>query len=319
MCDCDRLIKAIDNYIQKADDGLTDALKAEGYAEPEKTVKYISNIEDAVADALVNERDFVLKAASGAVDLETFAKAIWPGVKLTDELAEKLEQVFAEQLAEFMPEYVEVYLQQSDKELMLNEVSKKTTGWVKTWSKELGEIMKLNSHTEIENILTKGLDDGNSIAEFTQAILDSGIRDEYFKARRVAITEVLRAHSVAQEEAIQQSPAVESKGWRHTGSYRNTPRQNHVDMDGKVVPKAEPFTLEGADGRTYHPMYPRDSILPPSESVNCHCIHQPIVNADILGLSLEERKKLQAEAVADMDDAWEKELNAKNKAKAGIE
>lgn len=319
MCNCGRLIKAIDNYIKKADDDLSDALKAEGYAEPEKTVKYIGNIEDAVADALVNERDFVLKAASGAVDLETFAKAIWPGVKLTDELAEKLEQVFAEQLAEFMPEYVETYLKQTDKELILNEVSKKTTGWVKTWSKELGDIMKLNSHTEIESILTKGLDDGNSIAEFTQSILDSGIRDEYYKARRVAVTEVLRAHSVAQEEAIQQSPAVEFKEWRHTGSYRNTPRQNHIDMDGQVVPKKEPFTLTGANGGTYYPMYPRDSLLPPAESVNCHCIHRAVVNEDILGLSLEERKKLQQQAIDEMDDDWEKELNEKNKAKAGID
>lgn len=39
----------------------------------------------------------------------------------------------------------------------------------------------------------------------------------------------------------------------------------------------------------------------------------------ILGLSIEERRRLQAEAIAEMDAAWEAELNAKNKAKAGIE
>jgi hypothetical protein len=43
---------------------------------------------------------------------------------------------------------------------------------------------------------------------------------------------------------------------------------------------------------------PRDDNLPPSESVNCHCIHRGIVNEDILGLPLAERKRLQAEAVA---------------------
>ena len=116
-----------------------------------------------------------------------------------------------------------------------------------------------------------------------------------------------------------QSPAVESKGWLHTGNYRNEPRQNHIDMDGQIVAKDQPFELIGADGIVYHPMYPRDVILPAGERINCHCIQQPIVSEDILGLPLEERKKLQQQAIDDMDDEWEAELDARNKAKAGIE
>ena len=42
--------------------------------------------------------------------------------------------------------------------------------------------------------------------------------------------------------------------WKHTGAYRNDPRQNHVDMDGVRVLKDQPFTLIGADGNTYYPM-----------------------------------------------------------------
>lgn len=63
--------------------------------------------------------------------------------------------------------------------------------------------------------------------------------------------------------------------------------------------------LEGADGITYYPEYPRDSILPPGESVNCHCISQPIVSEAILGLSVEERRKLQEAALAELDAEWE--------------
>jgi hypothetical protein len=179
--------------------------------------------------------------------------------------------------------------------------------------------MQLNSHKEIERILEKGLAEGSGITEFTRAILDSGIRDEYYKARRVAVTEVLRAHSVAQQEAYMQSPAVSEKMWKHTGEYRNEPRQNHVDMDGQRVPVGEPFELIGADGGTYEPMYPRDTTLPPEESINCHCISQPVVSEEILGLPLEERQRLQQEAIDAMDDEWEKELDAQNKAKAGID
>ena len=56
MCmECGPLIKAIDAYIQKADDGLADALGAEGYIKPKKALKYAQDIEDSVAEALLEE------------------------------------------------------------------------------------------------------------------------------------------------------------------------------------------------------------------------------------------------------------------------
>lgn len=319
MHGCDKLMKAIDAYLTKADDSLKDVLEEEGYVNASDTVKRATSLEDAVTEALQNETDYFITAANEAVDLEEFAKRIWPGIKLTDDLAEKLSLIFQEQLSEFMPGIIEAYIQQTDKELILPQVSKRTTAWVKDWSEELGGLMKLTSHTQIETILADGLKNGSGIQTFTQDIINSGIRNERYRARCVAITETLRAHSVAQEESIQQSPAVEQKEWVHTGSYRNAPRQNHVDMNGQVVDKNKPFVLIGADGGTYEPQYPRDTILPAAESVNCHCIHRGIVSEKILGISLEERKRLQAEAVAQMDDKWEKELDAKNKAMAGIE
>lgn len=316
---CQPLIKAIDAYLAKADGDLADALDAEGYAEPQATIGYMQGIEDDVAEALVEETDYFLAEAEKAADLETFAADIWPRVKLNDRLKAKLATVFTEHLSEFMPEFVAYYIAQTDRSLKLEVVSKRTVAWVESWSEQLGEIMQLNSHKEIETILTKGLKDGTGIASFTREILDSGIRDEYYKARRVALTEVLGAHSVAQQEAFMQSPAVVDKEWKHTGAYRNEPRQNHVDMDGQRVPKDAPFALTGIKGGTYEPMYPRDIILPPEERINCHCICQPVVSEDILGLSLEERQRLQQEAIDTMDDAWERELDARNKAKAGID
>lgn len=320
MClNCRPLMKAIDAYLEKADNDLEAELEAEGYQEPKKTLKYAKDLEDEITEALLAETDYFLAAAEKAVDLDTFAKLIWPGIVLNDELREKLAQIFLEYFDSFMPEFVECYIKQTDKDLKLPQVSKRTKAWTKKWSVELAELMQLTSHREIEKILETGLENGSSIATFTRDITESGIRDEYYKARRAALTEVLRAHSVAQQEAFMQSPAVQEKMWRHTGSYRNEPRKNHVDMGGQRVPVSEPFTLDGIKGGTYYPMYPRDTNLPPEESINCHCICQPVVSEEILGLSLEERQKLQQEAIDNMDDEWEKELDAKNKAKAGIE
>lgn len=316
---CEPLIKAIDHFIEKADSNLTETLGDEGYTEPEKTVEYITGLEDDVAEALTEETAYIIAEAEKAVDLETFSKEIWPDVKYKDSLKLALVTIFKDRFKKFMPEFVAYYIAKTDKNLALKSVSKRTTAWVESWSEKLGEIMQLNSHKEIEKILTTGLKDGKGIIDFTRAILDSGIRDEYYKARRAALTEVLRAHSVAQQEAFMQSPAVAEKAWRHTGAYRNQPRQNHIDMNGQRVPKGECFELEGINGGTYSIMYPRDTSLPPEETINCHCICQPIVNEEILGLSLEERQQLQQKAIDEMDDEWEKALDRASRAKAGID
>ena len=319
MHDCQKLLEAIERYIAKADEDLTDTLEEEGFAEPEKTVKKISEIEDAVADVLIAETAFFISYIEKSLDLQTFADKMWPGVKLDDETAEKLAEVFTEQLQEFLPELIDPYIQRMDHELTMTSISKRTTAWVEDWSKELGDMMKLTSHTQLEHILKKDLADGVGIDTFIRDIQESGIRNERWRARRVAVTESLRAHNVANEEAIQQSPATETKTWKHTGNHRIEPRENHVAMSGQTVPKSEPFTLYGADGAVYYPRFPLDPILPASESVNCHCMHEGNVSEKILGLTLEERKRLQEEAIAEMDEAWFKEIDDRNRAKAGIE
>lgn len=320
MCaSCSSLIKAIDAYIAKADNDLADQLKAAGFQVDDDTLKAIQSLEDEIAEALVEETAVFTRAADSALDLQDFAEKIWPNVKLTDALAATLANIFAKRFEELMPGLIEAYLQMTDKELKLEQVSKRTTAWVQSWSEQLGEVMKLNSHKEIERLLTDGLNKGSSISEFTQSILDSGIRDEYYRARTVSVTEVLRAHSAAQQEAFMQSPAVTRKKWRHSGSRNNNARRNHVAMDGKVVDKDKPFELKGADGSTYYPMYPRDPSLPVGETANCHCLDEPVVDDDILGMTLEERQALQQQAIDAMDDEWERALDEENKAKAGIE
>lgn len=318
MClKCEALIKAIDAYIAKADNDLEETLADEGYAESKKSLDIAQDIEDGVTDALVEETDYLVSSFDDAVDLEAYAKKIWGKVKLNDPLREKLKALFLSEFTEAMPTLIEAYLRSTDDGLEYVGCTKKTTAWIESWSEELSEIMELTSHDQIEAILETGLEEGKGVAEVARYIKDSGIRDEYYRARKTSLTEMLRAHSVAQQESFMQSPAVEKKMWRHSGHYKNTPRQNHVDMDGQIVEKGKPFELVGESGSIYHPMYPRDSSLPPEESVNCHCIAEPVVSQEVLGLSLEERQKLQQEAIDSMDDEWEKELDEQQKAKAG--
>lgn len=323
---CDRLTKAIDAYIRKADNNLSDQLGKEGYAKPKKTLQYAESIEDDVADILTEETDYFVREAKTSGSLEDFQKKL-PAVTAATPATAKLSKTFATQLKRFMPEYAAYYLKKTDKSLKLDRVSKRTTTWIESWSDDLADLMKTTSKAQLESLLKKEINNGGNISQFCVDLINSGMEKEgkgeywtsHYRARRVAVTEVLRAHSVAQQEAFMQSPAVEEKSWLHTGNYRNEPRQNHIDMSGQTVPKGQPFELIGEDGIVYHPMYPRDVSLPAGESINCHCIQQPVVSEDILGLPLEERQKLQQQAIDEMDDDWEAELDARNKAKAGIE
>lgn len=319
MCQrCGALIKAIDAYLAKADDDLTEALGDAGFIEPKETVEDASALEDALTEALERETKYFRAKAKKAVDLEAFAKE-WPEIIEGDDADKKLAKIFVEDFEKNIPSLAAGYVKKIDPQLTVKTITERTTAWAAEWSETLGGLMKLETHKEIEQLLTDTLKEGKGIAEFTQALMDEGIRSERYRARAAALTETLRAHSVAQQEALVQNPAVEDKEWVHTGAYRNKPRENHEAMNGVTVPKNEPFVLEGADGETYYPMYPRDANLPPGESVNCHCIHRGIVNADVLGLPLEERRRLQQAAIDADDGEWEKELDAKNKAKAGIE
>lgn len=316
---CESLKRAIDAYIEKSDNKLKDTLDSVGFADAEGTVEEVETLEENLARTLKRENERILEAMESADNLEGFINDVWPELKETDDAGEALSRAFFEEFTAAMPGLVTNYILMVDPKITVDAYTMRTTAWVREWSQRLGELMKLDTHTGIENILVNSLETGQSVAECTQAILESGIRDEYYRARRAAMTEMLTAHSVAQQEAFTQCPAVEHKEWRHTGSYRNQPRQNHVDMDGKIVPVDEPFKLTDKDGGEHSPMYPRDVDLPPGERINCHCIVQPIVSEDILGLSIEERRELQAQAIADDDGEWEKELDAKNRAKAGID
>lgn len=318
---CGPLLKAINAFLAKADNDLEEQLDAEGYALPGETVEAINGLEDAVTIILTaHATDLLdqLEKLDGVIDLETFFRDRWPKIKDASNLAQELFDAFYEEFTTFMPHLVEAYVHQTDAELTVGSMTQRTTAWVKSWSEELSQLMKLDTEEQIEAVLVQGLEKGSGIDEVARAIADSGIRSPGYKARRAALTEVLRAHSYGASEAMVQSPAVSEKMWQHTGA-AIVPRPNHLAMDGARVPKKEPFTLVGADGSTYYPMVPRDVNLPASESVNCHCNVQPVVSEDVLGLPLEERQRLQAEAIAEDDEAWKAELDARNKAKAGIE
>lgn len=314
----DPIYDAIDRYLAKADEDLEDELKEEGYAEPKDTVSEINSLEEEIADILHSQTTALvtaLKAADGDWDA---AQENVSDMIDEDDIAEQVTEAANAMYELNIPKLATVYIQESDGELVVDTLRQRTSEWFASWSEQLGNLMKVNTHKQITDLIQETIANGDDIATLTRKIMDGGWRTEYYQAKRVAVTEVLRAHSVAKEEAIQQSPVVDMKEWRHTGVHKIKPRPNHVAMDGQMVPKDQPFEMQGKDGGTYYPMFPRDPNLPAGESINCHCIHRGIVNQETLGLSIDERKKMQQAFIDNDDGSWEKEQSEKEKAKAGI-
>lgn len=319
ISNADGIIEAIDKYLAKADDELSDVLADEGYADAEDSVKVINTMQEEIAETLQNQTDGLVEALAAEQDSGWAAAQKKVSEMLDgDDIAEQVQEAAADMFQTEVPKLATVYIQETDGDLVVDVIRQRTKSWIASWSQRLGQLMKINTHQQITDIIQRTIDQGESIETLTRKIMDGGWRNEHYQARRVAVTEVLRAHSVAREEAIQQSPSTDRKEWRHTGAHKNKPRPNHVDMDGQIVPKDKPFELQGKDGVVYHPMYPRDPILPASETVNCHCIHRGVAADDALGMSLEERRQLQQKYIEEDDGAWKKELDEQNKAKAGI-
>lgn len=316
----DAIIDAIDRYLAKADEDLESQLSEEGYTDAADTVDTINDMTDEVAEILQEQTAEIMELLRDNEDAD------WDNI--ADKLEEMLQHddidtqimdVAGEMFATKIPQYASIYIQETDDGLIVEKLRERTAAWVESWSAELGRLMKLGTQNQIGVLISRAIRDGKSIADLTQELMNEGIRNEYYQARRAAMTEVLRAHSVAREEAIQHSPSTDRKEWIHTGAHKNQPRPNHVAMNGQIVPKDEPFELHGRDGGIYYPMYPRDPCLPASESVNCHCIHRGVASDDALGMSLDERKQLQQKFIEDDNSAWKAELNEQNRALAGIQ
>ena len=314
------LLKAIEVYLKKADDDLTDTFEDEGRADPEESVDSIDDIETGIEDALTDQTSYLLKEIKKHKTLSALLTAgVLEDIFERDTCGKAITKVMSKELEKLVPKLVQTYVNFIDADLKIPSVSQRTLNWIDSWSKELGDMMKVTAHDALSKMIKDSFDEGSDINSLIREIQENGIRNEYYRARTVAVTEVLRAHNVSRQEADMQNPAVTRKKWVHTGAHKNEPRENHVEMDGQIVAIDEPYTLTGMDGTIYEPMFPTDPLLPPEESINCHCLSQSIVDDDVLAMPLEERQRLQQEAVDSMDKQWEDEMSAQNKSKAGIE
>lgn len=303
MIDTKPLLDAIDRYIAKADDELETTLAAEGYIAAEKAVKMAGQLEDAISNTLDADSLEFLKQIEASTGVDDFISDVWPTIKGADDLKKALYEIFRTQFDAMMHTFVYEWMLAENPVLAgVDEIiTNPAQAFIEGWSGELSRLMQLNTRDTMERLLTKAQENSWSVDELSQAIGDSGIRNYGYRSRRVALTEMLRVESYAQQETMVQNPLCYKKRWRHVDNAH--PRENHIAIDGQEVFKRECFTLG-----EYRPLCPRDTSLPASESVNCHCIMESIEDANALGMSKDELKSAREKYMDEVNaeyDAWE--------------
>ena len=321
------VIAAIDVYLEKTDRKLEDELRSAGYVRTAEAVALINRLQDKLFRGVRKQtRDLVktLKEAKasgiGGKLLEGRIQNMMDG----DDYGRTVEKAIQNLYQDNFKPIAGGYMSQAEKafesgsRLTLDTIRERTRAWWTEWSKDLSNLMRINSQDDIWDLIYSSSENGESLDKLIRRIMNGGWRSEYYQARRTAITEVLRLHSVAADEAIQQNPDVEEKEWVHTGAHKNEPRLNHVAISGQRVRKDLPFTLIGTLGGYYNPMYPRDTNLPAEETINCHCICRAILG-DLGGMSYDERRKLKQEHIKNDNREWMAERDRENRARAGID
>lgn len=300
MSKVERLLKSINAVIkaEEEEEDITDAVP--DFPGLDKIPKWIDDYEKKVSKLLRAQRKHFLNGVKEYVQKDLTVAGLLNFLSndlfASDEFLEDMEGATKEFLTLTVSELASDIMDAIDKDVAFSVLSNRTVKWIDDWSKDLADLMKLNTHEALEAELKKVIDEGGSIADAELAIKNLPQFDRK-RARTTAITEILTASSQSQWEAYQQSPAVTHKVWKHSGSKKNNPRKAHEELDGTEIKVDDKFDVNGHEAD-----YPRDPSLPASERVKCHCAMGPGVDRDILGLSKEEKEKLREEAL--------KELNA---------
>ncbi|MCY7944492.1 hypothetical protein MOC26_14575 [Bacillus spizizenii] len=296
----DKLLESLTAFIQKAEE---NQYKQLGEMVPDfpgklNIPKYVEEYEKGIARLLRRQRKKFLDGLNSFISkdsketLEALLVFFTQNLFAEDDFEEEFQELTEGFLQQTIEELAEAIMDSIDPEVPFKVLSNRTINWIKDWSKKLAEIMKLNTHEVVEDVLTNAIENGSSIQDIELTLKDMPQFDRE-RARTTAITEVLAASSAAQHESYAQSPAVKKKKWRHSGSKKNNPRENHIELDGTVIGVDEEFQIPGSSETC---MFPRDPKLSAGERVHCHCVLSPVVDNEILGLSPEEKEEIRREA-----------------------
>lgn len=159
---CQALIKAIDAYIAKKDDDLSDELKDAGYVDPKETVGDAEELEEQLAEAMDMDTEIIAEQLEQADSLDEFIENTWEVYREASALADDIQDIVQNGLSAVIPRLASKYIKTTDSGLVVTALRQRTADWISSWSPQLGQIMKLTSHDGIQSILTDAMTQGRA-------------------------------------------------------------------------------------------------------------------------------------------------------------
>jgi SPP1 gp7 family putative phage head morphogenesis protein len=119
----------------------------------------------------------------------------------------------------------------------------------------------------IRTILRNAIDKPLTLSELAKEIQSPEINTR--RARTIARTETIRAANAASLANVNDKGYIVQKKWLAVIDRRT--RDDHKELDEKVVEKEASWTFEDKDGVTQTLKYPGDPDAPPEQTINCRC------------------------------------------------
>lgn len=250
-------------------------------------IEYILAIESTMEDALQADYEEIqeivdkitakfTKKAPTEKRIRRYLKKRSFKARVQSDVLPKLEDAFFVLLEEFKEMYGS-YGEFDSK----SEAYKELQEWLEKLPDLLKETTDNTVVREIDKFYSKEedkKDNGLSIAEL--AVFG------YFRARSIAIAEILRMYGSSQYEAMMLHQHVIGSQWQHADGVKE-PRPAHVAANGMYAAKGEFFYINGTYFR-----YPRDPKAPIEETINCHCYLVPVFDYiwNVMNFDIERSK-----------------------------
>ena len=157
----DGILDAIDRYLAKADEDMADVLADEGFAEAEETVEAIDSLQEGVAEALQGQTEAFVAALEDAPegDWEKAQENVAEMLE-DDDIAERIGEAALVMFESEIPKLATAYMQETDGELVVDAIQKRTESWFASWSAELGRLMQISTHRQITYLFKRTIDEG---------------------------------------------------------------------------------------------------------------------------------------------------------------
>jgi len=189
-----------------------------------------------------------------------------------DEVDRKSIQTLYERL---IAERGEAAAAEIGQEISINIQSGNVAAWVRSQTERALTYTVATTRYDVRESLARGIEAQESFSQLVGRVND------VFEGRRanaltIARTETQPAYNFATQEAWRESGVVEQKEWLTVGDDQVRAEHSAAEAAGPVDIE-KPFDVGGNPA-----MYPGDPGLPPELSINCRCVIQPVMAAEML-------------------------------------